>query len=104
MAGGGSFWTGSNRHAPVTQTVGRFGHKENIMILSQLQKDVEQVQACLAKGNLDEAETMLELVLMDIKNAQQGLQSDVLITCANCGVYHSIYTPCPSSTAQVARR
>lgn len=74
------------------------------MILSQLQKDVEQVQACLAKGNLDEAETMLELVLMDIKNAQQGLQSDVLIKCANCGGYHSIYTPCPSSTAQVARR
>ncbi len=54
------------------------------MILSQLQKDVEQVQACLAKGNLDEAETMLELVLMDIKNAQQSVQSTKAIRCA-CG-------------------
>jgi len=44
------------------------------MIISQLQKDVEAVQACLAKGNLDEAETLLELVLMDIKNAQQSVQ------------------------------
>jgi uncharacterized Zn finger protein (UPF0148 family) len=55
------------------------------MILSQLQKDVEQVQACLAKGNLDEAETMLELVLMDIKNAQQGAQLTGL-HCPECGV------------------
>lgn len=61
------------------------------MILSQLQKDVEQVQACLAKGNLDEAETMLELVLIDVKNAQQGVQSDgAYWCCQKCNSFCSV--------------
>lgn len=30
--------------------------------------------------------------------------ADVLITCAHCGNYHSVYIPCPSVTAQDAHR
>jgi len=50
------------------------------MNLLLLQKDLEILQETLAKGNLDEAETMLDLILMDVKAAQPSAQP----TAENC--------------------
>lgn len=54
-----------------------------------------------------EKDTLYQEVDVDCecaKNAQQSEQADVLVTCTNCGAYHSIYIPCPGGSAQVAHR
>jgi len=50
------------------------------MNLLLLQKDLEILQETLAKGNLDEAETMLDFILMDVKAARPSAQP----TAENC--------------------
>lgn len=50
------------------------------------------------------AQAALEELAALRQAAQHRLQSDVLIICAKCGLYHSVYIPCADTTVQNAHR
>ena len=56
---------------------------------------VRRVVICLVVKASHEAETMLELVLIDVKNAQQSVQADGAVRCQVAGCMHNgVYSIC----------
>lgn len=70
------------------------------MDINRLRKDIEDVQALLENGEVEKAEIQLDLILLDVKAAEQSVQPTVLTHWPNCAGVQSLVADCNCGLAK----